>query len=174
MPLLKASKSKSKQKVSNGPLRNAITDDGHYTEWMVNVLVASGALDGSFSIHFYLGEMPPGCRRWDKPNTVGSVDFFTMGGMSGHHRSKVSGSLPLTSALVEAFGEGPHHLTPDAVVPYLRETLQYRVCKGDRTEADRSSVEGLHIEVSSADVELPRSEAELPRWGAPVARFEVV
>lgn len=169
---LKASKPNVKP---NGvdPPRNVIINNGQYTEWMVNVQVNAGALDGSFSIHFYLGEMPSDCRKWDTPNEVGSVDFFTMRGMSGH-ASKVSGSLPLTSALVKMVGVGSlEHLKPKAVEPLLRHALNFRVCRGNRTEADPSSVEGLHIGISSADVEVPASEAELPLWGAPVMRFEL-
>jgi tyrosinase len=159
---------------SHHTLHNDVADVGHYTEWMVNVLVNSGALDGSFSIHFYLGEAPSGCRKWNTPNAAGSVDFFTMSGMSGHQSPKVSGSLPLTFALVQKLGEDAIIGRPDPTADYLRKALQFRVCKGDRTEADPSSVEGLYIEVSSADVELAASEAELPRWAAPVARFALV
>lgn len=122
-----------------------------YTEWLINAHVKAGALDGPFSLHFYLENEP-----------VGTIDFFTM----GKARSKVSGSLPLTSVV--------RHLRQEDVESHLREALSLRVRKADgRTEVPANAVDSLHVVVSSAKVKAAR-DGQLPRWEPPAMRFELV
>jgi tyrosinase len=148
--------------------------DGHYTEWIANVHVNHGALDGSFSIHFFTGQPPDDIRTWNvAPNLIGSVGIFTMSGMGGS-QSKMSGTVPLTMALMKHvdLGDIPN-LEPDSVVPFLQHTLHFRVADIDNKEIDPALVTGLYVAISSTRVRLPESEFEFPQWGQPTLRLAI-
>lgn len=170
---LKYSKPNVKVDAQDPPV-NSIIKNGQYTEWVANVHVNVEALDGTFSIPFFLGKVPDNpCLRGSSPNEIGSVDIFAMDRMTGS-RSKISGTVPLTSALTKIVAVGVlPHLNPKVVEPFLRHVLQFRVCGSNDTEVDPRLVEGLHVRVSSAQVVAPASDAELPKWGSPIMRIEM-
>ncbi|EGR46236.1 uncharacterized protein TRIREDRAFT_50793, partial [Trichoderma reesei QM6a] len=59
----------------NSPAMIDMSDvvDDHYTEWIANVHVNHGALDGSFSIYFFAGKPPADVGTWAfAPNLMGS------------------------------------------------------------------------------------------------------
>ncbi|KAM0259626.1 hypothetical protein ACHAQJ_003205 [Trichoderma viride] len=151
---------------------NDAATDGHYTEWIANVHVNHGALDGSFSIHFFTGQPPDDIRTWViAPNLIGSVGIFTMSGM-GSFQSKMSGTVPLTMALMNHVDLGDvRDLEPGSVVPFLQHTLHFRVVDIDNKEIDPALVTGLYVAISSTRVRLPESEFEFPEWGQPTLRL---
>ncbi|KAH6604367.1 tyrosinase [Trichoderma cornu-damae] len=148
--------------------------DGHYTEWIANVHVNHGALDGSFSIHFFAGKPPADVRAWGiAPNLMGSVGIFTMGGMGGS-QSKISGTAPLTMALMKLVDLGAvRDLEPSSVVPFLQHALHFRVVGIDNKEINPELVTGLYVGISSTRVRLPESEFEFPEWGQPTLRLAI-
>lgn len=156
------------------PPASAVIKDGRYTEWIANVHVNVEALNGNFGVHFFIGQVPEQPTAWDTaPNHVGSVSIFAMDRMTGS-QAKISGTLPLTSALLKmvAVGEIPH-LAPDVAQPFLRATLQFRVLGSDDREVDPKKVDGLYIGVSSSEVRIPGGDDELPQWGKSLLRFEM-
>ncbi|KAL7818608.1 hypothetical protein V8C26DRAFT_434404 [Trichoderma gracile] len=146
--------------------------DDHYTEWIANVHVNHGALDGSFSVYFFAGKPPADVGTWAfAPNLMGSVGIFTMSGMGGHH-SKMSGSVPLTMALMRLANLGAvQNVEPNSVVAFLQSRLHFRVASINDEEVDPSLVAGLFIGISSTRVRLPKSELEFPEWGQPMLRL---
>ncbi|KAK1238801.1 hypothetical protein MKX07_004377 [Trichoderma sp. CBMAI-0711] len=146
--------------------------DDHYTEWIANVHVNHGALDGSFSIYFFAGKPPADVGTWAfAPNLMGSVGIFTMSGM-GDHRSKMSGSMPLTMALMRLANLGAvQSVEPNSVVAFLQSRLHFRIASIDNKEVDPSLVAGLFVGISSTRVRLPKSELEFPEWGQPMLRL---
>ncbi|PTB62590.1 Di-copper centre-containing protein [Trichoderma citrinoviride] len=146
--------------------------DNHYTEWIANVHVNHGALDGSFSIYFFAGKPPDDVGTWAfAPNLMGSVGIFTMSGMGGHD-SKISGTVPLTMALMRLVDLGAvRNVEPSSVVAFLQSRLHFRIASIDNEEVDPSLVAGLFIGISSARVKLPSSELEFPEWGQPMLRL---
>ncbi|KAL6872035.1 hypothetical protein J3F83DRAFT_631895 [Trichoderma novae-zelandiae] len=146
--------------------------DDHYTEWIANVYVNHGALDGSFSIYFFAGKPPDDVGTWAfAPNLMGSVGIFTMSGMSGHD-SKMSGTVPLTMALMRLVELGAvRSVEPNSVVAFLQSRLHFRIASIDNEEVDPSLVAGLFIGISSARVKLPSSDSEFPIWGQPMLRL---
>lgn len=156
------------------PPVSTVIKNGRYTEWMANVRVNAGTLDGSFSIHFFLGNATGDCRQWDTaPNEIGSIDIFAMSGMTASH-TKVSGALPLTSALLKMMAAGAiPHLKSNVVEPFLQDLLQFKVCNNDEVEVEPGLVKGLYVGISSTEVKAPTSSVELPQWGQPVTRFEL-
>ncbi|KXH25142.1 hypothetical protein CSIM01_11403 [Colletotrichum simmondsii] len=147
------------------------TEDDMYTEWVANVHVQNGALDGSFAIHFFLGEVLEEATSWaSAPNLVGSMSVFAMKNMgSGNH---VSGTVPLTSALMHMVSARIiSGLEPDDVLPYLEEHLQVRIVAEGSTEVEATKIDSLHIQIASARVQASRHDWELPKWGPMVDRF---
>jgi tyrosinase len=156
------------------PSLENIVQQGRYTEWVANVHVNVEALDGSFTIHFFVGEAPTSVGEWEEAlNHIGSVNIFAMDRNTGS-QSKISGTLPLTSALMKivAIGAIPN-LDPAAVSSFLRGTLQFRVIGSDDSEVDPRRVDGMFIGVSSSEVTMPITDLELPQWGPMVRRLEM-
>ncbi|KOS19626.1 Tyrosinase [Escovopsis weberi] len=157
------------------PPISRIVRKGHYTEWMANVHVNMDASDDSFAVHFFIGEPPKHARDWiSAPNLAGSVGFFAMRMMTVQG-SKMSGAVPLTSALMKLVASRSlRNLEPDMVVPFLRKALRFRVLKTtDDCEADPTTMVGLDVSISSSDVRLPHHDAELPRWGEMVEQIHI-
>ncbi|KAL7934581.1 hypothetical protein V8C35DRAFT_326972 [Trichoderma chlorosporum] len=169
------SKGNSGIKGSPSSFKMDTTNDGpddHYTEWIANVHVNHGALDGSFSIYFFAGQPPDDVDVWEiAPNLIGSVGVFTMSGMHGSH-SKISGTVPLTMALMKLVDLGAiPDSEPDSVVPFLQKNLYFRIADIDNREVIPEQVAGLYIGVSSSRVRLPESQAEFPEWGQATLRL---
>ncbi|TDZ28655.1 Tyrosinase [Colletotrichum spinosum] len=148
-----------------------ITGDNFYTEWIANIRVKNGALNGSFAIHLFLGEAPQEPTLWSTAsNLVGSMNVFAMKNMGSG--SEVSGTVPLTSALTHAISAGRlAGLDPAATEPYLRGCLEVRVAGETGAQVDVKSVTNLHIHIASARVRAAKKEWELPKWGPVTERF---
>ncbi|RCI09471.1 hypothetical protein L249_3652 [Ophiocordyceps polyrhachis-furcata BCC 54312] len=161
------------QAMRAGVGNEANVDDGRYTEWLANVHVDAEALDGPVVIHFFLGEAPAEASGWETAsNRAGTVGIFAMSHRTGSGR-KISGSAPLTSALMGMVATGTlANVDPGAVTPWLRGRLQFRIVGADDEEVDPRDVGGLYIGISSSDVEVKKSD-ELPRWGPAVTRLEL-
>ncbi|KAH9243521.1 hypothetical protein K456DRAFT_1767695 [Colletotrichum gloeosporioides 23] len=150
-----------------------VTDDYTYTEWIANVHVQNGALNGSFTIHLFMGAVSGDIISWSAaPNLIGSMNVFAMKNMgSANH---VSGTVPLTSALMHMVSAGGvAGLDPGQVEPYLKTFLQVRVIGEDGEEVRPDSVVGLCVQIASSEVQAARTERELPVWGPVIERFEV-
>lgn len=155
-------------------MEEAAVADRHYTEWIANVHVNHGALDGSFTIYFFTGEPPEDILTWGvASNLMGSVGIFTMNGM-GSSQSRMSGTAPLTMALMKHVDQRVlPDLEPDSVVPFLQHTLHFRVADIYNKEVDPALVTGLYVAISSTIVRLPESEFEFPEWGQPTLRLAI-
>ncbi|KZL88097.1 tyrosinase precursor [Colletotrichum incanum] len=148
-----------------------VTEDNMYTEWVANVHVQNGALNGSFVVHFFLGEIPELTSSWTvAPGLVGSMPVFAMKNMgSGNH---VSGTVPLTSALMHLVSAGAiSGLDPEETGPYLEEYLRVRVIGEDGSEKSADIIDSLFVQVASSQVRSARNKWEFPTWGAVVERF---
>ncbi|KAM0516939.1 hypothetical protein ACHAPE_005051 [Trichoderma viride] len=166
--------SKSFQPSSKVNLKDAAAPEWHYTEWIANVHVNHGALDGSFTVYFFAGGTPDDILNWGvASNLIGSVGIFTMNGM-GSSQSKMSGTAPLTMALMKQVDQGAiRDLEPDSVVPFLQQSLHFRVVDIDNEEVDPALVTGLYVAISSTRVGLPESDSEFPAWGQPTLRLTI-
>lgn len=93
---------------SNLPAGRVFTGNGQYREWIANVRITKQALDGPFFIHLFLGEAPRDPKEWALAKShVGSMGVFASderygeSKMAGMDEVVVSGTVPLTKALVE-------------------------------------------------------------------------
>ena len=81
---------------------------------------------------------------------------------------QVTGQVPLTIALLERFLAGIiASLSEDAIVPYLKEKLHWRVTLGDGSERPRGDVDDLTVSVISNEVPflLPWRSCQTMRLG---------
>lgn len=156
------------------PPVSLIVKDDHYTEWIANVQVNVEALDGSFVVHFFIGQPPLREADWHlAPNLVGTVAIFAMNRKTGSE-SKISGTVPLTSAVMKMVAIGEViDLTPREVQPFLASFLHFAVQSSNDSRIDPPLVNGLHIYVASSRVKVPKNKTELPGWDSHVARLRL-
>ncbi|GAW18089.1 hypothetical protein ANO14919_075600 [Xylariales sp. No.14919] len=148
-----------------------------YREWIANIEVKKHALKNSFLIYLFLGDVPDDPSSWQSvDNLIGSLGVF-----AGHSRptraehGKVTGTIPLTSALMRMAADGHvQSLDPEYVEPFLRSALQLRVAVVDGTVFSVNEVSGLRISIVSSVVTIPTTEDKLPRWGEVESNFDLV
>lgn len=122
------------------PVLRDLAPENKYLEWITNIKAEKHALDGSYSVHVFLGDPDEtNVALWAaSPSHVGT--FAPLGQLSTtgcgkcqedqRDHTEVTSQIPLTIALVERYLAG---LIPDLseknVVPYLTEHLHWRVSK---------------------------------------------
>ncbi|KAI0974399.1 Di-copper centre-containing protein [Xylaria arbuscula] len=148
-----------------------------YREWIANIRVKKHALNNSFLIYLFLGDVPEDTSSWQNlDNLVGSLGVFAdHGQMMTAERGKVTGTIPLTSALMRMAAD--RHilsLDPEDVEPFLKSALQLRVALVAGAAISIKDVEGLHISIVSSIVTVPTREDHLPKWGEVVSSFDLV
>lgn len=152
----------------------ASTEDGNYTEWIVNVMVNVNALNGSFTVPFFIGEVPEDTLEWHSaPCYVGSVAVLGMNSKDSL-QTKSSTTMPLTSALLKMVKAGHiRSLEPEVVEPLLRKSLQFRILDSNLEGISAANVNGLYVGLTSSEVEAPKRDDLLAQWGDSVKRFEL-
>ena len=120
------------------PILRDLAPDNKYLEWLVNIQAEKHALNGAYTVHFFLG--PPqeeNTALWPSaPHHVGT--FAPLGQPSNtgcgkcqadqRDHTQVTGQIPLTIALMERYLAGIiDDLSEQSVVPYLTENLHWRV-----------------------------------------------
>ena len=145
-----------------------------YLEWLVEIKSQKHAMGGEFTVHVFLGpvEEDNPALYPISPNHVGTFSTFGTGQDTGCIKcqkdqaadQQVTGQIPLTIALVERyFAQMLGGLQPDVVVPYLQQTLHWRVIGRDGIPLDdRSQIPDLAVAVISNEVEIPEDQAALP------------
>lgn len=155
------------------------SDAGHksYREWIANVEVQKHALNSSFLIYLFVGDVSDDSSSWQtRDNLVGSLGIFagrSRSARTGH--GKVTGTIPLTSALIRTASDmNISSLDPVDVEPFLRSALQLRIALLDGTVVSVDEVDGLRISIVSSAVTAPTAEDELPEWGEVEWNFDLV
>ncbi|KAJ4297390.1 hypothetical protein N0V88_004310 [Collariella sp. IMI 366227] len=135
-----------------------------YTEWVLNVRAQKHGLGASFRVLAFLGpfeEADP--TTWDTEfNCVGRVSVLgrdpsttqcSKCQVDAAGELMVSGTVPLTSALLQDIMEGEvASLKAEDVVPHLKEKLTWKVTLFDGEERDVAQVPGLKVSVASTEV----------------------
>ncbi|EAQ93199.1 hypothetical protein CHGG_01434 [Chaetomium globosum CBS 148.51] len=161
-----------------------------YHEWIARVRVSEQALDGASAVVFFLGGPVPDDdhqQAWaSAANYVGAMGLFTAArssasqetdsgaGSDMSHDAPMSGSVPLTAALVAKVETGElASLAPADVQPYLRANLKKVVLSRKGGMVGEQCLPGMAIQVVSSVVAAPWSEEELPRWGEATVGLEM-
>ncbi|KAJ8123927.1 hypothetical protein ONZ43_g235 [Nemania bipapillata] len=148
-----------------------------YREWIANIEVKKHAFDSSFLIYLFLGDVPDDSSSWQNlDNLVGSLGIFAGHGQpTKAHNGKVTGTIPLTAALMHmAANQDISSLEPEDVELVLHSALKLRIALVNGTVIDANKVDGLRISIVSSVVTVPKAEDELPNWGEVEANFDLV
>ncbi|KAI8965927.1 Di-copper centre-containing protein [Daldinia sp. FL1419] len=162
---------------SSRPPLETIFRGGKYREWIANIRVNKHAMDGSFSIHLFLGDVPSDPSSWPvAPNLIGTHGIFAHKGMHGRTSDRmVTGTIPITSALVHIVTSGKvPSLHAEDAEPFLKSQLQVRVSLANGTIVHPRRVSGLSIRIVSSLVKAPESENMLAEWGKFETHFNLV
>ncbi|KAK8139858.1 hypothetical protein PG984_000981 [Apiospora sp. TS-2023a] len=173
-------------KRTKGPTWNKATSDmafvnrvvkaGRCREWIANIVVNKHAMNTSFKIYLFLGEVPNDPSTWEfSPDLAGNMGVFSghMPG-SGKQRRQISGTIPLTSTLIgRVYTEKLQSLDSMHAEAYLRDNLEIRVVASDGKIVEPSQVDGLKISIASSNVQVAKSNAELARWGRVATHFDL-
>ncbi|KAI1844352.1 hypothetical protein JX266_009446 [Neoarthrinium moseri] len=153
-----------------------IMNDGQYQEWIANIRVNKHTLNASFNIYLFLGEIPESPSEWDfASNMAGTLGVFAG---PQHHagagQQKVSGTVPLTSALVGIVASGGlASLDPRHTGPFLRQNLGFRIKHNNGSMVAPTDADGLSISIVSSSVKSAANEHELARWGDVTSHFDL-
>ncbi|KAI0392389.1 Di-copper centre-containing protein [Xylariaceae sp. FL0594] len=156
---------------------NGILKTGVYREWIANIRVKKHALNNSFLVYLFLGDVPEDSSTWQSSDSlIGSMGIFAGPGHAmGSTDGTVSGTIPLTSALMKMVAEGRlPTLDSEDVEPFIRSTVIPRVALLDGATVEMEKVDGLHISIVSSVVRTPSREGELISWGEMERHFDMV
>lgn len=93
-------------------------------EWTARIRCNENEVGGSFSVLFFIGVVPEDPKQWAKSaSCVGVHDVF-VGSGSIQDEAEIEGFVDLNESLKKS---GIISLTPDAVVPFLKDELHWRV-----------------------------------------------
>jgi tyrosinase len=148
-----------------------------YREWIANIEVKKHAFNSSFLIYLFWGDVPDDSSSWQNlDNLVGSLGVFSGHGHSMKaHLGKVTGTIPLTSALMRmAADQHVSSLDPEDVESVLRSALKLKIALINGTVVGANEVDGLRISIVSSMVLIPNTEYEFPKWGDIEASFDLV
>ncbi|KAI9895089.1 MAG: hypothetical protein M1814_000314 [Vezdaea aestivalis] len=141
--------------------------DRNYTEWYINCRVDKNELGQSYFIHFFGGKPKSDPTDWAEDKAlVGSYVVFNGVEAQGPDAT-IYGQIPLTRALTAAYGAGKlKDLTPDSVVPFLRDNLNWGVQLYDDSSVPVEKVTSLKVYVTSTEVTPPKDKArDFPTYG---------
>lgn len=146
--------------------------DGYEHEYVCNIVSQKFALNGSYAVYILLGDVSTNSTAGLQvsPNLVGTHSIFSSMPSDDNPMMnmdlKVTGTVPLTSALVEKYENGElRSLNPSDVEAYLAKNLQWRVSMYDGREIAVAQVPDLSVAVVEAQVIPAASEDEFPQWG---------
>jgi len=172
---------------TNNATEDAVIDsvnNGVYYDWRIDVTADKSALDGSYFCHFFLGRPSRNPADWSlQKELVGDYVVFThtMQAAPGIDPSTIdntiTGTVPLTDALIGAFGEeGLASLQPDDAAPFLIKKLRWRVSLMNDTVVPVRNVRGLKVSVSRALVTLPAEDdpSAFPIYGEYVKVADII
>ncbi|KAF3218113.1 hypothetical protein TWF106_007708 [Orbilia oligospora] len=151
---------------------SSLVSDGKYHEWSANIRLNKHQTSGTYLIHIFIGA-PSNKVEWTEDNNfVGSYYLLTKNGTCSDcsDNALVTGSVPLTHMLIDcARGGQLKDLTPESVIPYLKDKLHWRVQLpgNNRGYINPQDVRSLKISVTSATVTLPLSsgqDAPITKW----------
>ncbi|KAI0817947.1 hypothetical protein GGR55DRAFT_685409 [Xylaria sp. FL0064] len=148
-----------------------------YREWIANIKVKKHAMNCSFLIYLFLGDVPEDTSLWQSlDNLVGSLGVFAdHGHFTTAENGRVTGTIPLTSALVRmAADERVLSLDPADVVPFLKSAIRLRIALVNGTSVEANEVDGLSISIVSSMVTVPTTDDQLPQWGEVESNFDLV
>jgi len=159
-------------KIKGVPVENIVKQNSH-REYFANIRAPKYEFNGPFMVHVFMGDFTENyLERPFDPNLVGTWAVFAADvattecencKTNADKNLIVTGSIPLTSALLERLDE-VGSLDPDHVVPYLTKNLHWRIhhSTGQHENIDRNTVSNVNFSVTSVLVDHPDAPDALP------------
>ncbi|KAK6508807.1 hypothetical protein TWF481_003576 [Arthrobotrys musiformis] len=153
-------------------LDNSVVNNQYY-EWRVDVATDRSALNGSYSVHFFLGKPDRDYKKWtSQKEFVGDYVVFThnmetpAGVDPSTINTEITGSVPLTDSMVNAFSNtNLSSLNPQDAIPFLIRNLRWRVTDSTGTPVKARNVKGLKVSVSISHTTLPTDNIPWTQYG---------
>ena len=153
-------------------IQSAASTNGSTHQYICNVVSQKFAMNGSYAVYVFLGNVSSNgtADLGNAPNLVGTHAVFSNmasdTNIMFNMDLKITGTVPLTTALVQTVSSGElRSLSPADVETYLRNNLHWRVAMMDGTEIALSSVPDLSVAVVQAQVNPASCDTEFPEWG---------
>lgn len=141
-------------------------------EYICNIASQKFAMNGSYAVYVFLGNVSSNSTAdlQLSPNLVGTHSVFANLPSDDNPMVnmdlKITGTVPLTTALIEKVQNGElRSLSSADVEAYLAKNLQWRVSMYDGREVAVAQVPDLSVAVVQAQVTPAASEDEFPQWG---------
>ncbi|KAI9719091.1 MAG: hypothetical protein M1812_003721 [Candelaria pacifica] len=128
-------------------------------QWFVDDLVNKSAVNGAFTIHYFIGNFPEDSDAYAMAPTLGGLTHIFSApveacdncGRQAEQNLQVTSTNPITPMLHDYVGNGTlASLHPDDVVPFLRTNLHWRVVGINQQPKESGQVPGLEVSVSSS------------------------
>lgn len=153
------------------PLKAA---NGSLFQYIANIQAPRYALNGSYYVYLFQGE--PGSEdpmEWITDEAlIGPMGVLAQPDMTDKNLV-AAGSVPLTRAMTNAVYNGSlFDLTEDSAVPYLKDTLAWRVASNG-TAIDPGTIDNFEIAVFASTAQLPPDEYSLPAWSDFIPLVEI-
>jgi tyrosinase len=135
-----------------------------YPDWNIHVRINKAALPKSLFLNFFLDD-------------AYTVRAGTLGLFAGHFAidQYITGTVPLTSALVDAISSGRlRSLRPDVAEAFVKRELRLEVVDAEGIVRDPKEIETLTAVVTSSTVTVPDDEHTLASWGNLISSFEFI
>jgi hypothetical protein len=148
-------------------INNLVTDQGTINEYAAIISVQAMALP-SFSASLFSGPFPyNNPSTWSSsPTFMGSQPFFQAMTSRPMKELTISGTIPLTTALMDAVKERRlSGMSNDEVATFLKENLKFGVSLANGTVVEGCEVPGFSISVSACEVTPANSMEEFPVFG---------
>ncbi|KZV89647.1 hypothetical protein EXIGLDRAFT_650015 [Exidia glandulosa HHB12029] len=118
-------------------------------EWSVHVVSKEHELGQSYTVLFFLGAVPESIEDWRSSDSLLGlhVSHTRTGDVPEEHDHQIESFIPLQRALKRK--SGLPALTSDLVVPYLRNSLRWRVQKSDGDVVDNAKLTSLKVVIFS-------------------------
>jgi len=154
-------------------INKSIINNNQYYEWKIDVAADKSALNGTYSIHFFLGRPSRDSSKWNtQPEHVGDYAIFTHthqaapGINPADINNNVTGSVPITEAMIKAFATlGLDSLKPADAITFLEKNLRWRITDITGKVHSVRSVKNLFVAVSVALSTLPTPETPWTEYG---------
>jgi len=142
------------------------------TQWSIHLHLERFAYDTTFTIDFFMGTPPADSSLWGTaPNLIGSHAQFIATNVSLTHPNGgierlLLGEISMTHTLAAGVARGMiDDLSPESVLPLLRNNLHWRARTPDNCEIDLDSLAGLSISVASRNITPTTDLCKFPTYG---------
>jgi tyrosinase len=144
-----------------------VAQNGSLYQYVANVQTPRYALESSYTIYlFHNDPATEDPAEWVlDSNLIGPIGVLASSNMNSD--LLIVNSVPLTRTLSDQVAAGALPSLAEAlVVPYLEQSLKWRIVGSSGSIIDPDSLDGFLVSVYASTASQPASDSELPTWSA--------